>query len=234
MRFPTVFPAAAAIGLFCLFGPQTAHAQSVSITSKLGGKCMDAERGVAHGAKLIGYPCNPGASNQTFNFNANGTITVGGYCLDAAGGHGRSGDNVILWACNGGRNQKWAMNYNGTITGINGKCLDLQYGDNPVYWALRTVFAQNQAIILWECNGQKNQQWLKAKAVPSSNVIARGAVAPGQLSTIMPSAITADQMDRAIRNGTKFPVNDPASVIAAGGGNVIAAGGGNILVALSN
>ena len=98
------------------FGAQRAHAQSVTLVSRMGAKCLDAEGGRSvRGTRLIGYPCN-GQANEQFQFNANGTITQRGLCVDVTGGLGHDGDQIELWDCNGGANQKWKM-VNGQLSG---------------------------------------------------------------------------------------------------------------------
>lgn len=185
------------------FGAQRAHAQSVTLVSRMGAKCLDAEGGRSvRGTRLIGYPCN-GQANEQFQFNANGTITQRGLCVDVTGGLGHDGDQIELWDCNGGANQKWKM-VNGQLVGMNGKCIDLKGGSG--WWF------GNQPSILWPCNGQDNQHWYKGVVVANNRVRGGVAVKAGALQKLN-------------------PVNASAGVISAGGGNVIAAGGGNVIAA---
>lgn len=185
------------------WGSQRASAQTVTLVSRMGAKCLDAEGGRStRGTRLIGYACS-GQSNQQFQFNGNGTITQNGMCVDASGGLGRDGDQIALWDCNGGPNQKWRLAGN-QLVGINGKCIDLKGGSG--WWF------GNQPAILWSCNGQDNQRWFKGVVVSSNRV--RG-IAPVQAGALQ-------QLN---------PVNASAGVIAAGGGNVIAPGGGNVISA---
>lgn len=218
-------------GLFALLlacGATTApaHARNVTLVSSLGAKCMDAEGGTRRGARLIGYACS-GAANQQFFFNRNGTITQGLLCLDASGGYGKDGDGIVLWDCHGGANQRWTLGADGALRGINGKCMDLQGGDNPVYWVV------NQPVILWGCHGGRNQVWYRGLLVSRSAVpaaAARGAVAPGR-QTVLQAAQMNDRQRRLIGvdAGTLIGV-DAGTLIAAGGQNLIAAGGQNFIV----
>ena len=139
------------------------RAQSVTLVSSLGAKCLDAEGGSRKGARLIGYKCTA-ASNQRFVLNSNGTITQGRLCVDVRGGAGRDGDEIILWDCNGQANQRWIPQSDGSIVGMNGKCLDLKGGSSPQWWFM------NQPAILWGCNRQDNQKWGKGIVVNKSQL----------------------------------------------------------------
>jgi len=206
--------------------PERAEAQNVTLVSGLGAKCMDAEGGTRKGARVIGFSCQ-GSANQLFWFNQNGTITQGSLCLDASGGYGRDGDGLILWDCNGGPNQRWTLGPDGAIRGINGKCLDLQGGDSPVYWVM------NQPVILWGCHGGRNQVWFKGLVVSRSAVPAGAAgMAVGAGRTAVLQAVQLNDQQRrliGVDAGTLIGV-DAGTLIAAGGQNLIAAGGQNMIV----
>lgn len=203
-----------------------AQAQNVALVSSLGAKCMDAEGGTRKGARLIGYACT-GSSNQQFALQRDGTIRQGSLCVDASGGLGRQGDGIILWDCNGGANQRWSLGTDGSLRGISGRCMDLQGGDNPVYWVM------NQPVILWDCHGGRNQVWYRGLLVPRSAVSAgqaSGAITAGRLGVLQATQLT-DRQRRLIGvdGGTLIGV-DGGTLIAAGGQNLIAAGGQNLIV----
>lgn len=202
-------------GLVALTQPDEAKAQNVAIVSELGGKCMDASGGTSKGARLIGYACSPGKNNQIFWFNANGTITQGGFCLDASGGLGRSGDQIALWDCNGQPNQKWAIQSDGTVRGIGGKCLDLQYGDNPTYWIANAL--TQQSVILWDCHGGNNQKWNKAIPIQSGPRSSRSIlVAPGSRGNVDPFMLTAKQASELIGAGGLNLINLDGGTLVGG------------------
>jgi hypothetical protein len=207
--------------------PERATAQNVALVSSLGAKCMDAEGGSRKGARLIGYACTA-ASNQIFWFNQNGTITQGSLCLDASGGYGRDGDQIVLWDCNGGANQRWTLGPDGAIRGINGKCMDLQWGDSPAYWVM------NQPVILWGCHGGKNQVWFKGLVVPRSGIAsgpASRATAAGRQAALQATQLSPQQQQRLIAAGGQNLIGvDAGTLIAAGGQNLIGVDAGTMIV----
>jgi hypothetical protein len=182
--------------------PTTAAAEPVILVSGMGAKCLDVEgNNIRAGTRLLGYQCN-GQSNQTFDFDGDGSIRIGGLCVDAKGGSGRAGDELILWQCNGGANQRWRWS-NNRLVGINGLCADLKGGDG--HWF------GNQPAILWQCSGASNQTWYWGKLMPATRVSGGRLVQPGQKLDL-----------QAIPK---------SSLVAAGGGNMVAAGGGNMVAA---
>ncbi|HEX5432743.1 MAG TPA: ricin-type beta-trefoil lectin domain protein [Candidatus Angelobacter sp.] len=202
------------------FGVRRAQAQNVTLVSRMGAKCLDAEGGRSvRGTRLIGYPCN-GQANEQFHFNTNGTVTQRGMCVDVTGGVGRDGDQIELWDCNGGANQKWRM-VNGQLVGMHGKCIDLKGGSG--WWF------GNQPAILWPCNGQDNQHWYRGVVVAQSRVRGSVPVKAGALQKLNPVNASAASVISA-GGGNVVPVGG-GNVISAGGGNVIAAGGGNVIPA---
>jgi hypothetical protein len=116
--------------------------------------CMDVERGVATGRRLITYPCH-GGSNQRFQYTANQELRVGDQCLDVEGGHNRHLARIISWPCHGGVNQKWrvsretdgALKFESVLAGTR-RCLNLSPG-------------QGGAITLWECTVHPDQSFYR-------------------------------------------------------------------------
>ena len=97
--------------------PQTATYQE--IVNYWGGLCLDAETDGIHNPGQNGDPVQlyqcAGGLNQTWDVNANGTITNvdSGKCLDAIDDATITpktpGDRVQLWDCNGGTQQRWTQ-----------------------------------------------------------------------------------------------------------------------------
>jgi hypothetical protein len=75
--------------------------------------CLDAAAPtgkVLNAAQVSAWTCH-GGPNQSWVFNANGTVSPvanTALCLDAAGPVPiHAGANVTAWPCNGGPNEKW-------------------------------------------------------------------------------------------------------------------------------
>ncbi len=204
---------------FAMFASTPASAQRVVLASRMGAKCLDAEGGrSAAGTRLIGYACS-GQANQQFEFMNDGTIRQNGMCVDASGGRGQDGDQIVLWNCNGGANQRWRLD-NQRLVGANGKCIDLKGGQG--WWF------GNQPAILFTCNGQTNQGWIKGVVVPSNRVKGITPTQTGSLANLNPVNTNANVI---AAGGANVIAAGGGNVIAAGGGNVIAAGGGNVIAA---
>ena len=206
--------------------PRATHAQAehrnVMLVSHMGAKCLNAEGGSSEGARLVGFPCGPGGSNEIFWFGTNGTITQGSLCLDDAGGQGKEGDQVILYHCTGARNQQWHYTGNGEIEGVNGLCIDLA-GGGSVWYSVNPIIGgrgfNNQPAILYRCSGADNQRWYKGAPVSKQDV---ASIAP-QVHVAQPKALGGLTASQVIGAGA-------GNVIGAGAGNVIAAGAHNFRV----
>jgi hypothetical protein len=110
-----------------------------------GGNCLDVAYGNnANGTRLIAYPCT-GGTNQQFQWNVDGSLSVLGKCVDLPYGNNASGSPLEVWDCSGGYNQKFnfVTPAPGEIHSVadTSKCVDVAYANT----------ANGAAIDLYEC-----------------------------------------------------------------------------------
>ena len=167
---------------------------------------------------------------------------MGGKCLDAEGGV-REGARVIGYACHGQANQTFdhARSSSGPMR-IGGLCVDAQGGAGR----------QGDELILWKCNGQKNQswQWSGNRLVGVNNLCVDLKGGDGHWLGNQPAILWScnGQKNQAwywgknlpatsvtgavpVQPGQKFDIKPlpMASIVAGGAGNVVAAGAGNVI-----
>ena len=110
-------------------------------------------------------------------------------------------------------------------------CIDLEGGSTSLaYW----VPFYHQRTILWNCNGQPNQNWFVTKQVPGAPTRlmagAAGPVVPGTgVGGVGNVPIVASGAGNVIAGG--IVAAGAGNVAAAGSANIVAAGAGNIVAA---
>lgn len=127
-------------------GPSTAPTGGAIRSAVDASKCLDRDGG--SGRAQI-WSCT-GGSNQTWEFNTNGTITTGGSCLTLPSGQTGNGTLVSAGACNGTAAQHWTRSTNGSLRNeAAARCLDRPSGDH----------SNGRQVQIWDCNGGANQTW---------------------------------------------------------------------------
>jgi hypothetical protein len=112
-----------------------------------GGKCADVlgdETGT-DGTPVDVWDCLPGAADQRWTHNADGSLEAIGRCLSvsvapgvAGTGLASDGDHITLWTCNGSGVEKWMQQPDGTlINPPSGLCLDDPAGNTANGWQLQ-------------------------------------------------------------------------------------------------
>lgn len=129
--------------------PNPAPHSAVVFRSLMGNKCLSVDLSVQNGDYVFGRPCSSVAS-QRFEPRQDRTLRWGALCVTARGGLGLNGDSIAVMRCDGGANQHWRW-HDGEIHGMNNRCVDLAGGYE--HWA------DDQAAILYDCNGGDNQRW---------------------------------------------------------------------------
>ncbi|QSQ26702.1 lectin [Pyxidicoccus parkwayensis] len=114
------------------------------------GRCLDvAQNSQTPGQGLNIYDCH-GEENQRFLFTPEGELRVfdGAWCVQPA--TASAGGRAVIGACTGAANQRWVRNANGTVVHTaSSLCLDVS----------GQATANSSPVIVWNCNGQTNQQW---------------------------------------------------------------------------
>lgn len=185
-----------------------------TIFSGVGGVCMNVEGGVRIGARVIGWPCAGGANEK---FVADGSwIKLAGTndCLTAAS---RSqGAELHLEPCsNNWQTQNFAFSGN-TIKHNTGYCVDLK---GAGWYNLND--GQNKPVILWSCNGGRNQAWFRGGSPAHS--ISTAGLRPGT------TLVVVGQPGTFVWNGSQIVSDNGGGVISHNGGNVIGQNGASVL-----
>ncbi|MCY1023795.1 PQQ-dependent sugar dehydrogenase [Pyxidicoccus sp. MSG2] len=114
------------------------------------GRCLDvAQNSQTSGQGLNIYDCH-GQGNQRFLFTPEGELRVfdGAWCVQPA--TASAGARAVIGACTGAANQRWGRNANGAVVHTaSSLCLDVS----------GQATANSSPVIVWNCNGQTNQQW---------------------------------------------------------------------------
>lgn len=114
------------------------------------GRCLDvAQNSQTPGQVLHIYDCH-GQANQRFLFTPEGELRVfdGAWCVQPASAS--AGASAVIAACTGAANQKWVRNANGAVVHTaSSLCLDVS----------GQATANSSTVVVWNCNGQTNQQW---------------------------------------------------------------------------
>lgn len=152
-----------------------------TIVSQMGGLCLNAERGIFQGARVIMWPCNADA-NERFQV-ANGRLTVAGFCATAEAdtNYGRrkdavddrvvrgvvKGGDITLQPCSPYSNKQQNFSWwgGGKIGHNSGYILNMaggwpaQFGSD-VNAFLRGAFPfLNQKVTLWDNDSAPNALW---------------------------------------------------------------------------
>ncbi|MCP3142789.1 PQQ-dependent sugar dehydrogenase [Pyxidicoccus xibeiensis] len=133
--------------------PPTQTAALVAGTRLIGvqsGRCLDvAQNSQTSGQGLNIYDCH-GQGNQRFLFTPEGELRVfdGAWCVQPA--TASAGARAVIGACTGAASQRWVRNANGTVVHTSSSlCLDVS----------GQATANSSPVVVWNCNGQTNQQW---------------------------------------------------------------------------
>ena len=114
------------------------------------GRCLDvSQNSQTAGQGLNIYDCH-GQGNQRFLFTPEGELRVfdGAWCVQPA--TASAGGRAVIGACTGAANQQWVRNANGAVVHTaSSLCLDVSGG----------ATANSSPVIVWNCYGQRNQQW---------------------------------------------------------------------------
>lgn len=114
------------------------------------GRCLDvSQNSQTSGQGLNIYDCHAQA-NQRFLFTPEGDLRVfdGAWCVQPA--TASAGGRAVISACTGAANQRWVRNSNGTVVHTaTSLCLDVS----------GQATANSSPVVVWNCNGQTNQQW---------------------------------------------------------------------------
>ncbi|AKF86994.1 hypothetical protein MFUL124B02_36260 [Myxococcus fulvus 124B02] len=137
-------------------GGSELESQSAAVTagtrliSAQSGRCLDvSQNSQTSGQGLNIYDCH-GQGNQRFLFTPEGELRVfdGAWCVQPA--TATAGARAVISACTGAAAQRWVRNANGTVVHTaSSLCLDVSGG----------ATANSSPVIVWDCNGQTNQQW---------------------------------------------------------------------------
>ena len=132
---------------------QTQEAAVTAGTRLIGvqsGRCLDvAQNSQTPGQVLHIYDCH-GQANQRFLFTPEGELRVfdGAWCVQPASAS--AGASAAIAACTGAANQKWVRNASGAVVHTaSSLCLDVS----------GQATANSSTVVVWNCNGQTNQQW---------------------------------------------------------------------------
>ncbi|MCP3168496.1 PQQ-dependent sugar dehydrogenase [Myxococcus qinghaiensis] len=114
------------------------------------GRCLDvSQNSQTSGQGLNIYDCHAQA-NQRFLFTPEGELRVfdGAWCVQPA--TTSAGARAVISACTGAANQRWVRNSNGAVVHTaTSLCLDVS----------GQATANSSPVVVWNCNGQTNQQW---------------------------------------------------------------------------
>ncbi|NTX50866.1 PQQ-dependent sugar dehydrogenase [Myxococcus sp. CA051A] len=130
--------------------------QSAAVTSGTrligvqSGRCLDvSQNSQTSGQGLNIYDCHAQA-NQRFLFTPEGELRVfdGAWCVQPA--TASAGGRAVISACTGAANQRWVRNTSGAVVHTaTSLCLDVS----------GQATANSSPVVVWNCNGQTNQQW---------------------------------------------------------------------------
>jgi len=114
------------------------------------GRCLDVDQNSqTPGQGLTIYDCH-GEANQRFLFTPEGELRVfdGARCVQPA--TASAGARVVIDTCTGAADPRWVRNANGTVVHTpSSLCLDVS----------GQATTNRSPVIVWNCNGQTNQQW---------------------------------------------------------------------------
>ena len=133
---------------WAVFEMSVFHASNViSFASEHSGKCLDVDM---TDNDVRSMTCH-GGLNQLWVHEADGTIRSqldGNLCLDASASFG----NLYVNTCHGAANQLWQINAanNSIVNQAYGECVDLY----------AYIEAEDADVVMYECNGQINQNWV--------------------------------------------------------------------------
>ncbi|MCE9671770.1 PQQ-dependent sugar dehydrogenase [Myxococcus stipitatus] len=114
------------------------------------GRCLDvAQSSQTPGQGLQVYDCH-GEGNQRFLFTPEGELRVfdGARCVEPVSATAEA--RAVIAVCTGAANQRWRRDANGAVVHVaSSLCLDVA----------NQATANGSPVIVWDCNGQTNQQW---------------------------------------------------------------------------
>jgi beta-glucanase (GH16 family) len=126
-----------------------ATAATASSIRGLGGKCVTLPGSGADGTQLQMWDCT-GASNQSWTFPGDGTVTALGKCLDLAWGSPDNGARIQAATCNGGSAQQFRLTAGSDLVNPGtDKCVDV----------VNASTAPGAPLQQWACAGSQNQKF---------------------------------------------------------------------------
>ncbi|MFD1078905.1 ricin-type beta-trefoil lectin domain protein [Longispora fulva] len=133
---------------------QTDLLVSTPLVNPATGKCldMDSTYGGANGSIVQLWDCSPGAWNQLWQFQPDGSLRnpQTGRCLEIGNWALGNGGRAQVWDCANQWNQKWQPQASGALmTAPNARCVD-----NP-----NASTANGNPIVNLSCNGSPAQVW---------------------------------------------------------------------------
>ena len=134
-------------------GSSGGTAPAAATVTTPGGKCLDVY-GDDNGGNLAPvdiWDCQPGARDQHWTHNADGSLETLGRCLDIDGNSTAVGAKLELYDCNGVGGQKWYQEPDGALFNPqSGQCLDDPSGNTTNGTVLQIYF----------CNGESPQGFM--------------------------------------------------------------------------
>jgi beta-glucanase (GH16 family) len=120
------------------------------LKSNLGGRCIDIPSARPDdGTRLQMWDCHS-APEQSWVFEADGTVRAMGKCMDPAWGSNDNGTEIQLADCSNNPVQRFTLSPAGDVVNIAAnKCVDVK--DHNAGNAAR--------LQLWDCAGTSNQKW---------------------------------------------------------------------------
>lgn len=150
--------------------------------------CLNAERGLVEGHRLITYPCGAdnGASEEFFYDNGLlKALRAPELCIDVKGGEMKSGAELQLWTCHGNENEMFHLD--GT------KIFLKKYPHLNFNVAGGDVAGHGSPVILWSCEGADHELFeftfdgrLRMKTFPDLCLNAEGGVRSGNKIILFP------------------------------------------------
>jgi hypothetical protein len=97
-----------------------------------------------------------------------------GKCLGVLGGNMTNGTPVVQWSCNSHPDQMWEIQTVSSIPG--GNWTQIQNAENPskCLGVLGSATSNGSNLVIWDCNGNTDQNWLFQLAVAPSRGIPFG------------------------------------------------------------
>lgn len=130
--------------------------------------------GLAAIALVGGLTQLPAKASATFekNWFSDGT----GKCLGVLGGNMTNGTPIVQWTCNGNPDQMWIIQTvnPGGIPGGNFTQIQNSQDPSKCLGVLGSATSDGSSLVIWDCNGSGDQNWLFQQAIPASRGVPFG------------------------------------------------------------